>query len=320
MNRRHRSLLLALAFIAFVSLGLPDGILGVAWPSIRRTFGVPLSQLGYILMAGTSGYFLASFFAGSVERRIGVGGVLLASNLLVLTSLLGNALAPAFYWMIVFGLLGGLGAGAIDAAMNHFVAASYSPRWVSWLHACYGIGATLGPLIMTTVLVRGLSWRYGYASVGVIIGAMSILFLLTIKLWQADQTPEVNPMMRAGVTDALRLPLVWMHIALFFLYTGIEVTGGQWFYSLFTESRDVAEDRRFDRQQLLVRADDRANRLWLRRRACQTDRTVAHRDVDRSAGGDADLGEHLDERDVHRRGDPRFRAGANLSAAHVGHA
>src|SRR5688572_340566 len=145
---RFRSLLLALAFIAFISLGLPDGILGVAWPSIRRTFNVPLSQLGYLLMAGTTGYFLSSFFAGSFERRLGIGGVLMVSNLLVLASLLGNALTPVFPFMIGFALLGGLGAGAIDAAINHFAAASFPPRWVSWLHACYGIGATLGPLIM----------------------------------------------------------------------------------------------------------------------------------------------------------------------------
>ncbi|MBC8107093.1 MAG: MFS transporter [Anaerolineae bacterium] len=243
MNRRYRSLLIALAFIAFVSLGLPDGILGVAWPSIRRTFGVPLSQLGYLLMAGTTGYFVSSFFAGSFERRLGIGGVLLASNLLVLASLLGNSITPAFPWMILFSLLGGLGAGAIDAAINHFAASTFPPRWVSWLHACYGIGATLGPLIMTTVIVRGLSWRYGYASVGVIIAAMSILFLLTIKLWQTDPVPNVSDaqlIVRAGVTDALRIPLVWMHIALFFLYTGIEVTAGQWFYSLFTESRGMS--------------------------------------------------------------------------------
>lgn len=243
MNRRYRSLLIALAFIAFVSLGLPDGVLGVAWPSIRRDFHVPLSQLGYLLMAGTTGYFISSFFAGWFERRLGIGGVLLASNLLVLASLLGNAFTPAFPWMILFSLLGGLGAGAIDAAINHFSASNFPPRWVSWLHACYGIGATLGPLIMTTVIVRHLSWRYGYASVGAIIGAMSILFLLTIQLWQPDAptgATEAQPTARAGVMDALRVPLVWMHIALFFLYTGIEVTAGQWFYSLFTESRGMS--------------------------------------------------------------------------------
>src|SRR5688572_5321497 len=164
---RFRSLLLALAFVAFISLGLPDGILGVAWPSIRRTFHVPLSQLGYLLMAGTMGYFLSSFFAGAFERKLGIGGVLLASNLLVFVSLVGNALAPAFPWMLCFGFAGGLGAGAIDAAINHFAARSFPPRWVSWMHACYGIGATIGPLIMTAVIVSGLSWRYGYASIAV---------------------------------------------------------------------------------------------------------------------------------------------------------
>ncbi|CAN5582090.1 MFS transporter [soil metagenome] len=243
MNPRYRSLLIGLAFIAFISLGLPDGILGVAWPSVRREFHVPLSQLGYLLIAGTTGYFLSSLFAGTFQRRLGIGGVLLASNLLVLASLLGNALTPAFPWMILFGMLGGLGAGAIDAAINHFAASTFPPRWVSWLHACYGIGATLGPLIMTTVIVRQLSWRYGYASVGVIIGAMSVLFLLTIKLWQTDPAPgasSVKPIAPTGMREALRIPVVWMQIALFFLYTGIEVTAGQWFYTLFTESRGMS--------------------------------------------------------------------------------
>lgn len=241
MNRRYRSLLIALAFIAFISLGLPDGILGVAWPSIRREFNVPLSQLGYLLIAGTSGYFVSSFFAGAFERRLGIGGVLLASNLLVLTSLIGNATTPVFPLMILFAMLGGLGAGAIDAAINHFAASNFPPRWVSWLHACYGIGATLGPLIMTTVIVSGFSWRYGYGSVGVLIFAMCALFALTIKLWQADPaTPtDANAVARGTMSDALRVPLVWLHIALFFLYTGIEVTAGQWFYSWFTESRKM---------------------------------------------------------------------------------
>ena len=240
LSGRYRSLLIALAFIAFISLGLPDGILGVAWPSIRRTFHVPLSQLGYLLMAGTTGYFVSSFFAGSFERRLGIGGVLLASNLLVLTSLLGNALTPVFPLMLFFALLGGLGAGAIDAAINHFAASNFPPRWVSWLHACYGIGATIGPLIMTTVIVSGFSWRYGYGSVGVLILAMCALFALTIKLWHADPAPNAREAIpRGSMTDALRVPLVWLHIALFFLYTGIEVTAGQWFYSWFTESRKM---------------------------------------------------------------------------------
>jgi fucose permease len=239
-HRRFRSLLLALAFVAFISLGLPDGILGVAWPSIMRTFGVPLSQLGYILIAGTSGYFLSSFFAGTFERKLGIGGVLLISNLLVLFALFGNALAPVFPAMIFFGLLAGLGAGAIDAAINHFVASAYPARWVSWLHACYGVGATIGPLIMTTAIVGGFSWRHGYGTVGVIIGAMCVLFLLTIKLWRIDATTQSEtPVIRSSVADALRTPLVWMHMALFFLYTGIEVTAGQWFYTLFTEARGM---------------------------------------------------------------------------------
>jgi len=137
-------MLLGIAFLAFVSLGLPDGVLGVAWPSIRGTFALPISQLGALLFAAMGGYLASSFSSGAVVARIGVGRLLLASSVVMVASLLGSALAPGWRVMLACGVLAGLGAGAIDAGINGYAAAHCSARTVNWLHACYGVGATLG--------------------------------------------------------------------------------------------------------------------------------------------------------------------------------
>jgi fucose permease len=242
MVKEARPLLVAIAFAAFVSLGLPDAILGVAWPSIRQTFGLSLSRLGEVLATSMVGYLLSSALSGSIVRRAGVGRLLLGSSVLVTLSLAIYASAPAWWVMVACGLLGGLGAGAIDAGINAYAADRFPPRLVTWLHACYGVGATLGPLAMTAVLTGGLEWRWGYGLVGAVLALMSILFLVTRRLWTAGPSESSGGEEPATATagQTLRLPLAWVHIALFFLYTGLEVTAGQWLYSLLTESRGIA--------------------------------------------------------------------------------
>ena len=235
----HR-LLVPLAFAAFISLGLPDAVLGVAWPSIRRDLGVPIDRLGMLLTSSMIGYLLSTALSGEIVRRVGVGMVLLVSTALVVISLTGFAAAPSWAVFVALGLFAGLGAGAIDAGINAFAAAHFRPAVVTWLHACYGIGATAGPLIMTAVLAAGFSWRVGYRTLAIVLTLMGLLFLLTLRLWDAGATqsgkPHESP---ASAAQALRRPIVWLHILLFFLYTGIEVTAGQWLYSVFTESRAI---------------------------------------------------------------------------------
>lgn len=234
-------MLLAIAIAAFVSLGLPDGVLGVAWPSIRRTFDLPLSQLGSLLAAAMTGYLLSTFSSGWVVARLGVGRVLLWSTLLMVANSGAYALAPAWWIMVASGVLAGLGAGAVDAGMNAFAAAHFSPRLVTWLHASYGIGAMLGPLLMTAILTSGLGWRWGYAVIGALLAAMAVSFFLTVGLWQMTP-PAGSECLRphaasVGLVATVGRPRVWLHISLFFVYTGLEVTAGQWTYSLFTEGR-----------------------------------------------------------------------------------
>ncbi|MBN1632250.1 MAG: MFS transporter, partial [Thermoleophilia bacterium] len=141
--------LVLLVFVAYVSLGLPDGLLGVAWPSIRRDFFLQLDSLGALFVASTVGYLLSSFFAGRLTARFRLGALLAASTFFAGVALVGYALAPGWWVVVVFGVALGLGSGGIDAALNIYVAAHYGERMMQWLHAVYGIGATLGPVIMT---------------------------------------------------------------------------------------------------------------------------------------------------------------------------
>lgn len=236
-------MLVAIALVAFVSLGLPDGVLGVAWPSIRRSFGLPPSQLGTLLTSAMVGYLASSFSSGALVSRLGVGRVLFWSSVLMVANSLAYALAPAWGVMVGAGLLAGLGAGAIDAGINAFAAARFSPRLVSWLHACYGVGAMLGPLLMTAVVTSSLGWRWGYAIIGLVLATMAVSFLVTIRLWTMTRpeagSPPVMPGASPELLDTLRRPRVWLNIALFFVYTGLEVSAGQWTFSLFTEARGL---------------------------------------------------------------------------------
>ena len=241
MGHRARPLLVAVAFVAFISLGLPDAVLGVAWPSIRQTFSLSLSRLGELLATTMVGYLLSSALSGPVVRRVGVGRLLVGSSALVVLSLVGYWAAPAWGVMVACGLLAGLGGGAVDAGINAYAAGHFLPRQVTWLHACYGVGATLGPFTMTAVLSAGLPWRWGYALIGGVLSLMAILFVITRSQWTLHANAGAGPAPAAATAaQTLRLPLVWVHIALFFIYTGLEVTAGQWLYSLLTGSRQFA--------------------------------------------------------------------------------
>jgi fucose permease len=240
MRSAPRALTVVIAFVAFVSLGLPDGVLGVAWPSMRRTFDLPVSHLGAILFGVMAGYLASSFASGAIVERHGVGPLLAWSNALVALSCLGYALAPVWPLMLVAALIGGLGAGAIDAGINAHAAERFSPRLVSWLHASWSAGASLGPLIMTAVLTAGLAWQRGYVVVASLLAAMAITFFVTTEQWGRPAPSVAGEPARPSTFGAtLARPAVWAHMAIFFLYTGLEGSAGQWAYTLLTEARGV---------------------------------------------------------------------------------
>ena len=240
MPKRPDRWLVPLAFLAFVSLGLPDGVLGVAWPSIRRTFDRPIDQLGLILLATMAGYLVSSFSAGPVLERLGVGRLLVASGLLVSASAAAWAATPWWAPIVAFAFVSGLGAGAIDAGVNAFAAARFTPRVITWLHASWGLGAMTGPLVMTAVIASGAGWRGGYALLAGSVVALSAAFGATPGLWRLPgaSAPHARGV-AGGLREALREPRVRANALPFFLYTGVEASAGQWAFSLLTESRGM---------------------------------------------------------------------------------
>ncbi len=237
--------LVVLAYVAFIALGMPDGLLGVAWPSIRTSFSIPLDAVGLLLGAGMAGYLTSSSLSGPLITRLGIGKVLAASCAMTGAGLIGYTLAPAWWMMILLGVVAGLGAGAIDAGLNTYVAAHFGEGLMQWLHASYGIGVTLGPIIMTITLTAMNSWRVGYRVVGSFQLALAACFALTLPIWNQKEAPigSEEPKRltdyKTPLGETLRQPRVWLSVLLFFLYTGSEVSLGTWTYTLLTESRGI---------------------------------------------------------------------------------
>jgi fucose permease len=245
ISPRSKIGLIVLAYIAFISLGMPDGLFGVAWPSIRENFGLRLDSVGAFFFAATTGYMLSSFFSGKIIARLGVGGTLAASCVLTASALLGYTLVPFWWMMVSLAVAAGLGAGAIDAGLNTYVAAHFGEGLMQWLHASFGFGVTLGPIIMTAGLTMFNTWRLGYQVVGAAQLLLATSFLLTMSMWRDDGMPHASEQerhlmdYRTPFGETLRRPVVWLNLLMFFLYTGAELSFGSWTYSLLTLSRNV---------------------------------------------------------------------------------
>jgi fucose permease len=239
------SRLLVLAYVAFISIGLPDTVLGVAWPSVRAAFGVSQSALGAILAAWVTGYCLSGVLAGVAERKLGVGGLLTLSSVVIAVGLTGYSLAASWFAFFPIGFVMGLGSGAIDSGLNGYAARHFSARHLNWLHACWGIGASAGPVIMTACIARGLGYRAGYATIACVLGAVAIGFLSTQKAWSEPRTvtpPAISTSMAVpgDFGAALRSGGVWLQMATFFVYTSLEATVGQWCFTLMRDARGVS--------------------------------------------------------------------------------
>ncbi|SDK43602.1 MFS transporter [Halanaerobium congolense] len=248
MNKQKKKyLLIALIYIAFISLGLPDGLLGVAWPEMRSSFSLPLDALGIILIGSTTGYLLSSFFNGFFIKKIGVAVLLALSCLATGLALIGYTLAP-FWWLLpLLAVLAGMGAGAIDAGLNTYVEKNFNEGLMQWLHASFGVGVTIGPIIMANAIKYSDSWRTGYIIVGTAQIMLALIFVLTLSLWkdsknkkQAEGEKDKQKKREEKMIDTLKHLPALLSILLFFIYTGIEMAIGHWTYTLFTESRGIS--------------------------------------------------------------------------------
>lgn len=237
--------LVLLAYVAFIALGMPDGLLGVAWPSIRAGFSIPLDAVGMLLTALVAGYMISSFSSGPLIARMGVGRVLAASCALTGLGLIGYTFVPFWWMMVALGVVAGLGAGAIDAGLNTYVASHFGEGLMQWLHASYGIGVTLGPIIMTLGLSAFQTWHVGYRVVGASQLLLALCFVFTLRMWsdndaprEADEPKKLTDY-KTPMLETMRQPRVWLSASLFFMYVGAEVSVGTWTYSLLTEARGV---------------------------------------------------------------------------------
>jgi len=240
-DRQADSAVVWIAFATFIGLGLASGLRGVAWPSMRDEFGLPADGLGVLIFAQTLGYILSSFFSGRVATWLGNGKTYLFANGVMGLGLLVSFAAPSWAVFIVSGFVIGASSGLVDAGLNNYLAAYYGPRQMNWLHACFGIGWTIGPLMMTTIINASLSWRVGFGISGVLILLLTVLYLATLRHWRngAVQTTTSEHVLDASLTHTLRQPLLWLSVALFMVYAGMEVGAGDWSYTLFTDGRGI---------------------------------------------------------------------------------
>lgn len=237
-----KSLQLVIAYSSFVLHAVPSSMLGVAWPEMRAVFNVRLDALGVVLFTVTLGYFLASLSNGRFLQAIGLGPTLLMSWILTGAGVAGYALAPSWGFLLGSAFLVGSGGGMLVTGLNTFIASNFSHRHMNWMHANFGLGSALGPLVLAFLTRQGFTWQQSYGTLGILQAGMGIVVLLTLRIWQfAIVKGEAGDSGRqVGNGRTLRLPVVWLSLLLFFLYVGVETTTGQWSFTLLTQSREIS--------------------------------------------------------------------------------
>ena len=233
------SFLLLIIYLSFISLGLPDALLGSAWPIMHEELKVPLSYSGSVYMLISCCTILSSLKSESLNRRFGTGKITAFSVLLTALAIFGFSMSRSFYMLLLFAIPYGLGAGSVDAALNHYVALHYSSRHMNWLHCMWGIGASIGPYIMGFVLQRGYSWSKGYFLIGLLQAGLTFLLFLSLGLWK-EKEEDMNDLVKVEMHEGeegkkamsfreiLRIPGAKECIASFFFYCAIEQTIGLW--------------------------------------------------------------------------------------------
>lgn len=236
------SLLLAIIYIAFISLGLPDSLLGSAWPVMYKELNAPISYAGIISMIISAGTIVSSLFSDKITRKLGTGLVTAISVLLTASALFGFSISNSFFLLCLFAVPYGLGAGAVDAALNNYVALHYNSRQMSWLHCFWGVGASISPYIMGYAIGAGHGWRNGYSMVSIIQIFLTVILFLSLPLWKRKTvvTPEGEDYEAPiSLKDALRIKGVVFVLISFFAYCAFESTAGLWISTYLVENRGM---------------------------------------------------------------------------------
>jgi len=252
------NILLAIIFLSFISLGLPDAALGTAWPAMYPELGVSIGAAGMITMVVTAGTVVSSLVSGTVLGRFGTGKVNFTSTLLTGLALLGFALTPSYVWLLVLAIPLGLGAGSVDAGLNSYVAMHYKAHHMNWLHSFWGMGATLSPVILSQIISRTGNWRTGYQTISSIQLILAVVLFLSLPLWEKvgrklpahpvqgeipettttseglalveQDAPEHKPAAGQDLSSLhlFKTPGLLLALLSFFFYCGAEISMGLW--------------------------------------------------------------------------------------------
>lgn len=244
LPRQHGVALIGISLIAYFAIGLHEGMLGVAWPSMSDNFKVSIPSFGILLTILTIGYGTGSAFSGRLIGRYGTGTILTSSAATATLGVLGYTVAPNWPTMLACAVVTGAGIGTMDGGINSYAALRFSSVVTNWIHAFFAVGASVGPAVMTAILVAGSTWKVGYIIAVGVFGSAMMCFLFTRARWSLDDDTEVQiPKLRQVATRmsaTLRLRQAWFGIALFALYAGIEVAVGQWTFTVLTQSREIS--------------------------------------------------------------------------------
>ncbi|NWL88154.1 MFS transporter [Paenibacillus sp. 79R4] len=236
------SILLIIIYLAFISLGLPDSLIGSAWPVMQSEFGVPVSYAGLITMIIACGTIISSLLSDKLTRRLGTGLVTAISVLLTAAALFGFSISHSFVWLCLWAIPYGLGAGAVDAALNNYVALHYASRHMSWLHCFWGVGAAVSPYIMSYYLTGGYGWNNGYRTIGIIQIILTVILFISLPLWKnrnAENSKEEISSKPLSLQQAVRINGVPLILVAFFSYCALEQTTMLWASSYLVQHRGV---------------------------------------------------------------------------------
>ncbi len=234
------SLLLSLIYLSFVSLGLPDSLLGAGWPVIHSEFGVSVSYMGLVTMIISGSTIVASLFSDKLTRKFGTPVVTVTSVFFTAVALLGFSFSSAYWMLLIFAIPYGLGAGAIDAALNNYVALHYSSKHMSWLHCFWGVGTIISPFVMSNALANSV-WSAGYRTVAYVQLFIGLVLLVTIPVWKINSNGErtENTEKNIGITGVFKIKGVPFILLGFFAYCAAESTAMGWASTYFAQVKGI---------------------------------------------------------------------------------
>lgn len=237
-----------LIYLSFISLGLPDSILGSAWPLMNTDLGVPIGNAGIASIIISTGTIVSSLFSYRLIRVLGTGKIVIVSIAMTAIALLGFSLSPSFIWLLLCAIPLGLGAGAVDAALNRFVATHYEAKHMNWLHAFWGVGALLGPIILSALIFLGNSWRSGYFTISILQFALVLLLLFSLSKWKKYEdidsnriqyTKEINSESKTGLLNSFKKKGSTFGMVSFFLIASTEACMMLWGSSYLVRIEDI---------------------------------------------------------------------------------